>query len=146
MTDDNDLHFDFNTHGVTTAKRSQALARRKGRMAGAERDAEEMRLRRVEQQCEMQKAAQATAPRQQTLVARAICTPRPGGPAPEQLQKLLALKNALSDRGTADEWTALITPFGVQKASELTSEQAVAVIATARVALDGKMASDHHNA
>jgi hypothetical protein len=102
----------------------------------ADRDAEEMRLRRVEQQREMQREADQKADQK----AAAVATPQPDGPAPEQLQKLLSLKNALAERGgTAEEWAAFVTKYGVQKARELTPAQADEVIAAAQAALDAKV-------
>jgi hypothetical protein len=105
--------------------------------AEAERDAERMRLDRVGQQREMmaeadKKAANTQAAQSQsdTLAAAASATgagatTNPVCPTPDQLQKLLGLKNHLLQLGgTADEWTAFFTPYGVAKAKELTPAQA----------------------
>lgn len=106
--------------------------------AEAERDAERMRLEVMNQRREMSKevrdAKEVAA--KDAAAAVGVPTPSPGGPLPEQLQKLFNLRNALFEGGMSpDGWRDFVAPYGVQKASELTPSQADEVIATAHAAL-----------
>lgn len=114
-----------------TADEREMLAFQKAEM---ERDAERMRLERVNQTREMQREAEAKAATGHAgEVAAATVTaagqPNPLGPTPDQLQKLLNHKTHFKQvGGTDEEWTALFAPYGVQKAKELTPAQATEVI------------------
>jgi hypothetical protein len=99
--------------------------------AEAERDAERMKLERVAQQRDL------LAQSQQTAAGAGITPPPPAGPTPEQLKTLVGLKAQLVAAGVDDAgWRAFFTPHGVEKARDLTPEQADAVVAAvqARVA------------
>jgi hypothetical protein len=115
----------------------------------ADRDTERMRMERVNQQREMQreseqKAAGVQAGETQASTITAAGQPSPLGPPPDQLQKLLSLKNHLKQvGGTDEEWTAtFITPYGVQKAKELTPAQAEEVIEKAPAKIAEKEAAN----
>ena len=115
-----------------SADERELIALQKAEM---ERDAERMRLDRIGQQREMQKeqdqkAATAEAGQAAQSGGETVAhagAPSPLSPAPDQLQKLLNLKNTLNP--SAEEWAAFFAPYGVAKAKELTPQQAEEVIA-----------------
>jgi hypothetical protein len=125
-----------------TADERELLALQK---AEAERDTEKMRLDRVSQQREMNEASakrdSAAADKVNTAAVQteniqSAGTPSPLGPTPDQLTKLLNLRNALVKAGMdASKWGEFFAPYGAQKAKELTPAQAEDVTATIQQAL-----------
>jgi hypothetical protein len=116
--------------------------------AEMERDAERMRLEGVNQQREMQKdgeakAADAATRQTQAETVAAAQAPNPLGPSPDQMQKLLSLKNHLKQvGGTDEEWAAFFGPYGVAKARELTPAQAEEALKVIEAAVKAKEAAN----